>query len=157
MDWVSIVDTAVKIGFGAGIAAISGYVSLIKNQTHETNKLKREHFYSLQSEKKQKYAEYLAQSDNLLKIFRYKNAETNSSELSDYSRIYHEIMIICDDSFRTIVATLYVSIIRYVNCSKEPQEKKINEEYYDSVSKNIALFQKIAQEEVTKEYLSTHK
>ncbi len=50
--WVEVIDTAIKIGLGVVIAGISGYVALIKSQSHELKKGRQAQYFDLQTEKK---------------------------------------------------------------------------------------------------------
>ncbi len=51
LTWISVIDTAVKIGFGALIAAASGYLVLVRTQSHEESKELKARFYKLQMKK----------------------------------------------------------------------------------------------------------
>jgi len=64
-SWVEAVDTAIKIGFGAVVAGISGYVVLIKNQSHELEKDHRARYFALQEEKENKVCGVLGSIPNL--------------------------------------------------------------------------------------------
>ena len=63
---INVIDTAVKIGLGSLIAAVSGYVILKLTQNHEEEKEKIERFYGLQEEKKKMYVEFLSLSQSLV-------------------------------------------------------------------------------------------
>jgi hypothetical protein len=66
LTWINVVDTAVKIGLGAFISAVSGYLILTKTQAHEGQKEEKLRYYQLQEEKKLKYVEFLSQSQELI-------------------------------------------------------------------------------------------
>ena len=62
LTWINVVDSAVKIGLGALISAVSTYLMFVKSQSKEEQEEDKARFYELQSEKKTKYVEFVSQS-----------------------------------------------------------------------------------------------
>jgi hypothetical protein len=79
LTWISVVDTAVKIGFGALITAASGYLVLVRTQSHDEGKELKERFYKLQDEKKSKYVELLAQSQELVCLLHQNQTQKHTN------------------------------------------------------------------------------
>lgn len=52
---LDVLDTAIKIGLGSLITAISGYFILKMTHSHEDKKELKNHYYKLQEERKTKY------------------------------------------------------------------------------------------------------
>lgn len=151
-SWINVADTAVKIGLGAAIATASGYLSLIKNQKHEIDKLKRDQFYKLQEEKKHKYVEFLSLSTEIMQSHLYKSSEPESEQILNYHRIFNEVQILSNDSIRIAIFKVYSSIEAFAYLNKH-SESELMVPMRDNAKKQIADAQKILQLETNKEYI----
>ena len=154
-SWIDVVDTAVKIGLGALISAISGYVVLVKTQWYSKEKEDSERFYKHQEEKKSKYVELLSQSQELIQTFLYESASPDSEEYKMYLRVFNEVQIISSDEVRKSAFNLMSSVSSFMFLRKNEQEVEIIDGMVKSAHENVSFFQKIAQSEATKVYKKT--
>lgn len=152
LSWIDIVDTAVKIGFGAIITAISGYIVLVRSQSYESTKEIKEHFYKLQDEKKIKYVEFLAQSQELIQSHLYISSMPNSEEYKCYLRIFNEVQVVSSDEVRVIAYKVMSATSNFIFLNKNAQDTKLVDDMIELAREEIALFQKLAQIEVTQSY-----
>lgn len=152
LSWIDVVDTAVKIGFGAVITAISGYLVLIRSQSYESDKEIKERFYKLQDEKKVKYVEFLAQSQELIQSHLYTSSMPNSEEYKCYLRIFNEVQIVSSDEVRAIAYKLMSAISHFIFLNKNAQEAELVSDMVMLAREEVALFQKVAQIEVTQSH-----
>jgi len=155
LTWINVADTAVKIGFGALITAVSGYLVLVKTQNHETKKEEKIHFYKLQDEKKVKYVEFLSQSQELKQSYLYTACSRNSEDYKKYLRAYNEIQIISEDAIRVAANNLVSAVSDSIFLNKDLQKETLERSIFHLANEKIGLFQKIAQAEVTKVYKKT--
>lgn len=58
LTWIDVIDTTIKMGLGATIAALAGAITLIINNKNEESKENRNTLANLLSEKKSKYVEF---------------------------------------------------------------------------------------------------
>lgn len=154
-SWVAVADTAIKIGLGALIAAVSGYVGLIKSQKHENDKFKRERFYRLQQEKKEKYLELLVQSQDLIQSHLYISSSPDSIACKDYIRAFNEAQLLSEDSIRVPAFEMYSAVEAFVYLHKDQQDKELIDSMVRSAREKVSIFQKVAQVEVTQQYPET--
>lgn len=154
-SWVTVVDTAIKIGLGAAIAAISGYVGLVKSQKHENDKFKRELFYRLQQEKKEKYLELLVQSQELIQSHLYTCSTPDSIACKEYIRAFNEVQLLSEDNIRVPAFQMFSAVEAFVYLRKNQQEVDLIDSMVRKAREKISIFQKIAQVEVTKQYQET--
>ncbi len=152
LTWINVVDTAVKIGLGATISALSGYIVLIKSQRHEIHKEQRKFFYNLQEEKKSKYVEFLFLSQKLTQTYLYTSCSPSSDDYSQYIRSFNELQIVSDDTIRIKAFDIMHSVQLFSCMNKTNLEPKIKDEILADTREKISLFQKIVQQEVTKQY-----
>lgn len=153
--WVEVVDTAIKIGLGAVIAGISGYVALIKSQSHELKKERRARFFDLQTEKKSKYVEFLAQSQILIQTHIDKIANLESDAYLTYLRSFNEIQILAGDELRIAAHDVFSYTTNFAIWNKDNQTQDISEKLKSDALNKIGYFQKLAQSDVTQAYIET--
>ncbi|OCH49522.1 hypothetical protein [Vibrio cyclitrophicus] len=154
-SWIAVADTAIKIGLGALIAAVSGYVGLIKSQKHENDKVKRENFYRLQKEKKDKYLELLVQSQDLIQSHLYISSPPDSIACRNYIRAFNEAQLLSEDSIRMPAFEMYSAVEAFVYLRKEQQDTVLVDGMVSRAREKVSIFQKVAQVEVTQEYSET--
>jgi hypothetical protein len=155
LTWISVIDTAVKIGFGALITATSGYLVLVKTQSHEESKELKERFYKLQDEKKSKYVELLAQSQELVQSHLFIASEPGSEAYKLYLRTFNEVQIISNDEIRAAAFNMMSDVSYFITLRKHEQETALVDSMVKSSREKVSIFQKIAQLEVTKCYQRT--
>ena len=155
LTWINVADTAVKIGFGAVISAVSGYLVLAKTQNYETRKEEKIHFYKLRDEKKEKYIEFLSQSQELKQSYLNIDCTRDSEDYKKYLRAYNEIQIISNDAIRVAASNLVSAVSDSIFLNKNLQDSSLESNVFKVVNERVGLFQKIAQAEVTKVYKKT--
>ncbi|OJA05763.1 hypothetical protein [Halomonas sp. QHL1] len=149
---VSVLDTAVKIGLGALISAVSGYFVLVKTQSHEESKDAKNRFYSLQEEKKSKYVEFLARSQELIQCHLFKSGSPDAEEYKSYMRAFNEVQIISNDELRISVFNVMSDVGSFMFLRKNEQDIEQVDRMVQAVRNKVSVFQKLAQLEVTSLY-----
>jgi hypothetical protein len=152
---IAVLDTAVKIGLGALISAVSGYLVLVKTQSHEENKEDKIRFYRLQEEKKSKYVEFLAQSQELIQSYLDKSALPDSDEYKRYMRAFNEVQIISNDELRVPAFNLMSDVSHFIFLRKTDQDIELEGRMVQEARNKVSIFQKLAQLEVTSLYQKT--
>lgn len=155
MTWVDVVDTAVKVGLGALISAISGFLVLARSQAHENDKEAKVYFYKAQEEKKLKYVEFLAQSLELIQTHLSSSARPDSDEYRKYLRAFNEVQIISDDNIRIAAHNLASDVGAFIFISKSQDDFQLVKDMAKSARDKAGIFLKLAQIEVTKSYQKT--
>lgn len=155
LTWINVVDSAVKIGLGAIISAVSGYVMFIKTKSYELNKEEASRFYKLQDEKKSKYVEFLSQSQELIQSHLFFNSRPDSEEYKNYLRTFNEVQIISNDDIRLAAFNVMSDVGSFIFLRKNDQEVSLVDAMVKSAREKVSIFQKIAQIEVTKNYIKT--
>jgi len=152
ITWINVADTAVKIGLGALISAVSGYVVIKVNLVHEERKEKRRDYYKQQEEKKIKYVEFLSQSQSLVQSYLSTSCTADTDEYKGCLRAFNEVQIISSDEVRLAAYDLLSAVDQFVVIRKNDQEVDILKNMRRSVDEKTGLFQKLVQLEVTKPY-----
>jgi len=155
ITWVNVADTAVKIGLGALISAISGYVVLKIKLSHEERKEKESYYYRLQEEKKIKYVEFLSQSQSLVQSYLNTSCTADTDDYKNYLRSFNEVQIISNDEIRMAAYDLSSAVCQFIVIRKNDQEVELLKSMRNAVNEKTGIFQKLAQLEVTKPYEKT--
>ena len=150
--WVGVVDTAIKIGLGAVIAGLSGYVALIKSQSHELEKERRARHFDLLEEKKTKYVEFLSQSQILIQTHNDKMANLESEAYLTYIKSFNEIQIMVGDELRKAAYDVSSSVTVFMVWNKENPDQEVFKKLKSEALNKIGFFQKLAQSDVTNLY-----
>lgn len=152
LTWIGVVDTTVKIGLGAAISAVFGYFVLVKKQEHENDQEQRRFFYSLQEEKKSKYVEFLSLSQKLIQTYLYTSCSPASDDYNQYLRAFNELQIISNDTIRVKAYEAMYSVQSFIFLSKNQQEIDLLDKMVADAREKISVFQKVAQQEATRQY-----
>jgi hypothetical protein len=155
LTWINVADTAVKIGLGAVISAAAGYFVLIKSQSHEDQKEARAQFYKLQDEKKSKYVELSVQSQALIQRHLYTSCAPESESYKKYLHAFNEVQIISNDDIRLAAFNVVSDVQAFIFLNKNQQEVKLLDDMARAAREKVSVFQKVAQDEVTKCFQKT--
>ncbi|UTV88050.1 hypothetical protein KDX00_06100 [Cobetia amphilecti] len=154
---LEIFDTAVKIGLGALISGVTAFLMLMKSQQYEDRKEARVSFYRLQEEKKTKYVELLAKSQELIQQHLNSSCAPDSGSYSDYLRTFNEVQIISSDSIRVAAFNMVSVVQAFIFLNKNDQELDLVDGMAASAREKVTEFQKVVQEEVTQPYEKHNK
>jgi hypothetical protein len=155
MDWVNVADTAVKIGLGVLISAISGIYVLKKTQEHETEKELRANFYKRQEDKKVKYVEFSSISHKLTYDHFLFSCSFDSDDYKSFLMLYNEVIIISPKKLQPFAHQLFDCINQYIGFNKESNTEERDDlilKLRNNVNKTLIAFQDQANIEVTSEY-----
>ncbi len=150
MTWVDVADTAIKIGLGAVIAAVSGYITLRKTQSFEIDKRKEEAFYKQIEERKIAYIEFSALSSTLIKKYEYSSCELSGDDYKAYLTLHCKIQILACDGIRKCMGEAFNSVTAFI--LSNTTEYELKDKLRDSAKQSIAVFQMYAQQDITKVY-----
>ena len=151
LSWLNIIDTAIKIGLGSLITAVSGYLVLKRNQSHEETKETRNYYYKQQEEKKKTYVEFLSQSQSMVQSYLLTSCPGNTDDYKTYLRAFNDAQIISSDEVRMAAYQLLSAVQEIVVINKNGLESDLAKKLRLRVDENIGIFQKIVQLEATKE------
>jgi len=152
MNWISVVDTAVKIGLGALISAIATLLTLRQTQSFEKEKEARKRHELIQTEKRKIYVEFAAASQALVQGHTLISCNLNTDEYKKYLFVLNEVQIISPDIIRIAAYDLSYAVGNFVLINKNQQEVELLKNMRRTVDASLGLFQKLAQVDVQAEY-----
>ncbi|WP_298943200.1 hypothetical protein [uncultured Psychromonas sp.] len=148
VNWVDVADTAVKIGLGSLITAVSGYFVLSKTHTHDDKKEARHIFYKQQDERKAKFSEFLAQSQVIVQKYLFSHCSGQESDYTDLLRIYNEVQIISGNEVRVSAFNL-MNAVNEIAMFNSPNGHELKLKLRKNVNDATGHFQCVAQKDVT--------
>ncbi|MDA0146710.1 hypothetical protein OCT63_21080, partial [Vibrio sp. RW] len=155
LSWINVVDTAVKIGLGALISAVSGIFVMLKKNDFDNENAVREQFYELRNEKKVKYSEFLSQSQELIQATLYTFYLPNSDEYFRYLRAFNDVQIISEERFRLAAYQVFDEVGKFALLNKQGLSPDLSMRMVNSAREKISILQAIAKTEVTSRYTKT--
>lgn len=154
MTWIEVIDSAIKIGLGALIAASAGYLSLRKTHGHEIEKRKEERFYKNLDDRKSVYLEFSVQSHGLIHKYDHAWCDSASEDFKLYLTEFNKIQIICPDNVKTLATDVFNSVTTFITFNKsnlgfgDEELTKLHDNLRSKARLKLATFQKAAQLDV---------
>lgn len=146
---IDVLDTAIKIGLGSLITAISGLAVLKMTQSHEEKKELKNYYYKAQEERKTIYVNFLSQSQSLVQEHLLSPCNCRGDDYKNYLRIYSEVQIISPDHIRISSYELLSAVNQFI-VFDHSRGLEISREMRKTVNEKVGIFQKLAQEDVTR-------
>jgi hypothetical protein len=150
LTWIDVADTAIKIGFGTVIAAISGYITLKLTQSFEENKRKEETFNKYLEERKTAYIDFSALSHTLIQKYEHVSCELSADDYIAYITLHSKIQILACDSIRKCMGEAFNSVTVFILSSTT--EYALKDRLRSTARNTIGVFQLYAQQDVTQIY-----
>ncbi|KIO36038.1 hypothetical protein [Shewanella sp. cp20] len=155
LTYLDVIDTAIKIGLGAFISAISGYVVLCKTNSHAVDKEKRERFYAINEEKKAMYVEFLSQSHQLVYEHIHVSSTFDTPEYFAYLKSYNHIQVIGSDDVRVKASELFDIVNQFILLNKNNPDESVYMAMRQDVNVKIGVFQAVAKIDTKQSYTVT--
>lgn len=151
---IEVFDTAIKIGLGSIIAAISGYCVLKSTQENEALKERRNRFYKVQEQKSEIYVNFLAQSQALVQTHLSTSCQCDTEEYMAYLKIFSQLQVASSDKVRMAAYPVLESVNAFIVANKNGTDRELEKNMRKSVNDSTGLFQAVAQQEVAKEFIA---
>ncbi|WP_145927154.1 hypothetical protein [Jeongeupia sp. USM3] len=152
LTWVEVADTAIKIGLGTLITAVSGYLVLRKTQQAEVLKERKNRFYKLQENKAEIYVNFLSQSHSLVQAYLLSSCTCNTDEYKSYLKTFSELQIKSPNEIRSSAHSLLGAVNEFISINKNGIEVELSKRLRSAVNEKAGQFQCAAQLELAKEF-----
>lgn len=148
MTKLDVIDSALKIGLGSLITAVSGFIILLFTQKHEIEKDKKANTYKLNEHKKWLYVELLTQSQVLVQTYYDVSSDGKGEDYLNYLRVYNEVQILTSDEIRQAAFKLLTVIQQFIIIRKEGQDRDMLLDMRKRIDEAIAIFQYLAKKDL---------
>ena len=154
-SWINVVDTAVKIGLGSLLTAISGYFALKLNHEHENKNKLESLFYNRQDERKIKYVDYMTIAQNLVQTYLNTSCNCSTDDYKDFLRAYTDVQILAPDDVKMGAYKVHCAVNEFIVLNKNNYSNDERRKLRSNVNDSIGLLQELARVDVTKPYKKT--
>lgn len=148
MEWTAVVDSAVKIGLGAVIAAIASYVMLRRTHNHEAEKDKVQHQRALIERRRTLYLDFLAASGALTQKYVRTVCTFDGEDYLGYLRLYHEVQISAGEEIRDAAIEILIAVNAFLEINKTQANSEVCNTNKMKVSNEISGFELLAREDL---------
>jgi hypothetical protein len=149
MGWIEVVDSAVKIGFGALISAVASYFILKKNLRHELDKETRQFTNKAIEERKLNYSQFLTQSMMLVQKYREVNCNAQGSDYIEFLDVYNRIQITSSDAIRLRAHNLLCAVNEFIVIRKNEQDRDLLRRLRERIDVRTGEFHFSAREDLS--------
>jgi len=148
MEWTSVVDSAVKIGLGAAIAAIASYGMLRRTQKHEVEKDTAQQRRALIERKRALYLDFLTTSGVLTQKYVRTVCTFDGEDYFAYQRLYHEVQISAGEEIRDKAIDVLIAVNAFLILNKVQADEDLYSTKKMDVSREVSGFELLAREEL---------
>ncbi len=158
MTWIDVIDSAVKIGLGAFIAAATSLITLRKTQRFEVDSRKEAFFYRSQEDRKSVFVDFSAQSHALIQKYTSIWCDSTNDDYKDYLTVFSNLQILCSDSVRGAASEAFNAVTVFIISNKqnlnsaESSVSRLHDDLMSNARLKLAVFQKVAQMDVTRAF-----
>ncbi len=148
MEWTSVVDSAVKIGLGAAIAAIASYGMLRRTQKHEVEKDTAQQRRTLIERKRSLYLDFLTTSGVLTQKYVSTVCTFDEEDYFAYQRLYHEVQISSEEAIRDKAIDVLIAVNEFLALNKMQADEDLYETTKMEVSIEISRLECLVRDEL---------
>lgn len=144
MTKFELADSAIKIGLGALISAVSGFFIMYFTQKYE---IKKENTNNLRKEidhKKWLYVEFLTNSQTLVQNYHDSISDGKGMDYLSYLRIYNEVQVISGGDVRDCTSNILGLVQDFIFIKKDAEAKSSLSMKKVSINNALAEFQRVA-------------
>ena len=118
VEWVDVADSAVKIGLGALITIIGGWVTLKLTHRHEIRKEALAQRLRDIDKKTDRYIDFLSSSQTLMQKYLYESCEPGSEDYTDYMRLHNIVSLTSSSELRVYAFDTQAKVSQFILLSK---------------------------------------
>ncbi|TDS90411.1 hypothetical protein [Erwinia rhapontici] len=151
MVWAEVVDSAVKIGLGAAIAALASYFTLDRTYEHELNKDNILLHRQLTERKRILYVDYLTTAHILTQKYRDVQGTADGDDYFSYLKLYHELQIVAEDPLRICAYNLLNAVNEFIcfhKADRNAEDRELFRTMRGKIDEEIGKFQYLAKQDI---------
>ncbi|OWF73313.1 peptidase M14 [Yersinia frederiksenii] len=138
VEWVDVVDNAVKIGMGSVITFLGGWLTLKRTQQHEVIKGEVAHRLIEIDKKTERYIDFLSHSQSLMQKYLYTSCDPCSDDYIGYMRLHNIVTITSTPEIRLLAFETQDKVSHFILVRKPNDDIEI---YRHAARNAFSLFQ----------------
>jgi|SRR5476649_167883 len=114
VEWVDVADSAVKIGLGALITIVGGWITLKLTHRHEIRKEAVAQRLRDIDKKTERYIDFLSSSQLLMQKYLYDSCDPGGEDYTDYMRLHNSVSLTSSSELRVYVFDTQAKVSQFI-------------------------------------------
>ena len=150
LEWVEVADSAVKIGLGALITIVGGWITLKLTHRHEIRKEAVAQRLRDIDKKTDRYIDFLSSSQTLMQKYLYKSCDPGGEDYTDYMRLHNIVSLSSSSELRVYAFDTQAKVSQFILLRK-PNELDLIDSYRDAARNSVSMLQGVVSAELLKD------
>ena len=140
VEWVNVADSAVKIGLGALITIVGGWITLKLTHRHEIRKEALAQRLRDIDKKTDRYIDFISSSQLLMQKYLYDSCDPGDEDYINYMRLHNIVSLTSSPELRVHAFDTQCKVSQFILIRK-PNELEVIDSYRDAARKACSVLQ----------------
>ncbi|HHO9701275.1 peptidase M14 [Citrobacter braakii] len=140
VEWVNVADSAVKIGLGALITILGGWITLKLTHRHEIRKEASAQRLRDIDKKTDRYIEFLSSSHLLMQKYLFESCDPGGEDYTNYMRLHNIVSLTSSPELRALAFDTQCKVSQFILLRK-PNELEVIDTCRDAARNSVSLLQ----------------
>lgn len=145
VEWVDVADSAVKIGLGALITIVGGWITLKLTHRHEIRKEAVAQRLRDIDKKTERYIDFLSSSQLLMQKYLYDSCDPGGEDYTDYMRLHNCVSLTSSSELRVYAFDTQAKVSQFILLRK-PSD--LIDSYRDAARNSVSVLQGVVSAEL---------
>lgn len=142
---MDVADSAVKIGLGALITIVGGWITLKLTHRHEIKKeLAAQRLRDIEK-KTDRYIDFLSLSQTLMQKYLFESCDPGGEDYTDYMRLHNIVSLTSSSELRVYAFDTQAKVSQFILFNKNSD---LIDSLRDAARNSVALLQGVVSEEL---------
>ncbi|EEW7506680.1 peptidase M14 [Escherichia coli] len=146
-EWVDVADNAVKIGLGALITIVGGWITLKLTLRHEIRKDVIVQRLRNIDKKTDRYIDFLSLSQTLMQKYLYESCDPGGDDYSNYMRLHNIVSLTSSPELRRYSFDTQYKVSQFILLRK-PNEPEVIDSCRDAARNAVSMLQGVVSAEL---------
>ncbi|HCP4058693.1 TPA: peptidase M14 [Escherichia coli] len=139
-EWVNVADNAVKIGLGALITIVGGWITLKLTHCHEIRKDAIAQRLRDIDKKTDHYIDFLSSSQTLMQKYLYESCDPGSEDYTNYMRLHNIVSLTSSPELRIYAFDTQSKVSQFILLRK-PNEPEVIDSCRNAARNAVSVLQ----------------
>ncbi|EAW0897579.1 peptidase M14 [Salmonella enterica subsp. enterica serovar Abaetetuba] len=145
LEWVDVADSAVKIGLGALITIVGGWITLKLTHRHEIRKEAVAQRLRDIDKKTDRYIDFLSSSQLLMQKYLYESCDPGGEDYTDYMRLHNIVSLTSSSELRVYAFDTQAKVSQFILLRK-PSD--LIDSYRNAARDSVSMLQGVVSAEL---------
>ncbi|EMW7203820.1 peptidase M14 [Salmonella enterica] len=145
LEWVDVADSAVKIGLGALITIVGGWITLKLTHLHEIRKEAVAQRLRDIDKKTDRYIDFLSSSQLLMQKYLYESCDPGGEDYTDYMRLHNIVSLTSSSELRVYAFDTQAKVSQFILLRKLSD---LIDSYRNAARDSVSMLQGVVSAEL---------